>query len=87
MKNDSWGVDVSSHRRLGTRTPLPGRVAWLQIAGADCTYFKKARGRRGALSLNTFLFLTRSCHLPVLPNSSPVCPMPPTFLMPHLYTK
>lgn len=65
VENDSQGVDVSSHQKLGTRTPLPGRVARLQIARADFTYFKKGRGRRGPercqpLSLNTciFLFLT-----------------------------
>lgn len=47
MENDSQGVDVSSRQKLGTRTPLPGRAAWFQIAGADFTYFNKGRGMRG----------------------------------------
>lgn len=92
MENNSQVVDVSSHQKLGTRTPLPGRVAWLQIARADFKYFKKGRGRRGPercqpLSLNMciFLFLIRSWHSAVLSSSSSVCPMPSAFLIPHLY--
>lgn len=47
-ESDSQGVDVRSHLKLGTRSPLPGWVAWLQIARADFTYFKKGRGREAS---------------------------------------
>lgn len=61
MENDSQGVDVSSCQKLGTRTPLPGRVAWFQISGAELTYFKKGNGTRvperyQPVSLNVWFF-------------------------------
>ena len=74
MENDSQGVDVSSHQKLGIRTLLPGRVAWFQISGADFTYFKKGRGPRGperyqSVSLNVCFFPLPYKKLPLLSTS------------------
>lgn len=45
MEKDSLGVDVRSHQKLGTEIPLPGRVAWLQNAGADFNTKTTQRGQ------------------------------------------
>lgn len=70
MENDSQGVDVSSCQKLGTKTPLLGRVAWFQIAGADFTYFNKGRGMRSPerwqpVSLNLCFFSLSDEKLPL----------------------
>ena len=90
--NDSQGTDVSSCQKLGISTSLLGRVAWLQIAREDFTCFKRGRGKRGpercqpwSLDSCIFLFPTRSWHAPVFPSSSSIRPMPPNFLISHLY--